>query len=109
MLDFFVRFKVSRKVTIIVTKPILKIFLVLILTFALINAASLFIYLIGEEDKEECSNPLSCLEVYFLNYMGLQKNVSAPINISALNIFGTLPRFVLKLINFSLIIGVLLG
>lgn len=111
MLDFFVRFKVSRKVTIIITKPLLRIIYIIFTTVTIIYITALFVEEIGLGlGIGTCDSPLSCTQQYFLISMNLLKNLSIPTNIfGKLALLSVLPRFVLRLLTSSLIIGVMLS
>lgn len=107
MIDYFFRFKMSSKITFMVLKSSFKILSVIVLVLTLLYfgallAMNLNIY------PNNCLNIASCTQEQFYDFMDLRLNVKFTIStIDLYTILLLLPRFVLKTVSISLLVGLL--
>jgi hypothetical protein len=109
MVDFFVRFKISKQVTEIITRPIVQLLLVVLISVQIAYIFTFYTYFIKQ--NPDCANTASCIQQTYFTYLGLYKNNIYVENVGTIAVrdltefFAT---FFTIMINNSLIIAVLL-
>lgn len=107
MIDYFFRFKISSKITFILARSTFKITYVVVLIFTFLYVGALFSLYIGDA-PDNCPNAASCTQELFIVFMELRFNVLLPLNdLNLINGLLLIPRFILKIVNISLLVGIL--
>lgn len=109
MVDFFVRFKISKQVTEIITRPIVQLLLVVLISVQIAYIFTFYTYFIKQSPP--CANTATCIQQTYFNYLGLYKNniyVEDVSTIAVRDITEFFATFFTIMINNSLIIAVLL-
>jgi hypothetical protein len=108
MVDFFVRFKISRKVTEMITNPFIQLVLITltVLSFLFVFTTTQYFF---NKTISECDSISNCIQANFLIFYGINKNVfSSDLSYSFLGVLSIYLRYVSLVINLSIIIGVLI-
>jgi hypothetical protein len=107
LFDYFFRFKVSSKITFIMVQSTFKIAYVVILLFTLVYITAL-LTIQQEERLDTCIDVASCTQDLFYIFMELRFNVTLQYTSeSVLQALILIPRLFLKLINISLLVGII--
>jgi hypothetical protein len=108
MIDYFFRFKMSSKITFMVLKSTFKIIAVMVLVFTLLYFGALLAMNLGIYPNN-CSNIASCTQEQFYEFMDLHLNAITftYTTVDLDSILLLIPRFVIKTISISLLVGLL--
>lgn len=72
MIDFFVRFKISKQVTEIITRPMVQLLLIVLISVQIAYIFTYYTYFIKQNSP--CPNTATCIQSTYFEYLGLNKN-----------------------------------